>query len=240
MAITSAEVIERPPSRSGRWCCEGASRSPDDASAGTAESCGAPAGLLVAKGKDHRLHRLRRAMRAVVRSAGAIGQGGQAAVLESAAPLVPGLAGDPKSTAQLGHREDAVLESEDELCAFRHWIGISPGHRSEQQQRDGTGPLVHFRCVTSVAEEICYPCARGVPSTQLTPGSKHMENSKSFTKKEIQSMTVNERLYVTDNLYKFEDAVENRNWEEARSILRSVYLDSENIEAILKSEGYKK
>ena len=49
-------------------------------------------------------------------------------------------------------------------------------------------------------------------------------------------MTVNERLYVSGLFDEFDKAVNERDENVLRAILEQVYLTSENIEAIIRSE----
>ena len=52
-------------------------------------------------------------------------------------------------------------------------------------------------------------------------------------------MTVNERLYVSGLLDEFDEAVEKKNAEKARSILEEVGLTEESIKPILEKLGLK-
>ena len=53
-------------------------------------------------------------------------------------------------------------------------------------------------------------------------------------------MTVNERLYVSGKLTKFDNAVSNKNTKEVIKILKSVDLDIESIIPILEQFGLEK
>ncbi len=52
-----------------------------------------------------------------------------------------------------------------------------------------------------------------------------------------KGMTVNERLYVSGFLDKFNRAIEEKNVQEVIKILKTVELDDLNIQAILKNKG---
>lgn len=54
-----------------------------------------------------------------------------------------------------------------------------------------------------------------------------------------EGMTVNERLYVSGNLPKFEKAVKERNIEKVIEILMTVELKNTSIEPILRQVGLK-
>ncbi|HEX8638608.1 MAG TPA: hypothetical protein VF692_11135 [Pyrinomonadaceae bacterium] len=62
---------------------------------------------------------------------------------------------------------------------------------------------------------------------------------KQLTEKQASGMTVNERLYLSGLLDDFENAAKQRNKKELKSILEKVYLNSENIEAIIEDEFSK-
>lgn len=50
-------------------------------------------------------------------------------------------------------------------------------------------------------------------------------------------MTVNERLYVSGLMDKFDNAVQKKDSKKAREILQKVELDEKNIKVILESLG---
>ena len=50
-------------------------------------------------------------------------------------------------------------------------------------------------------------------------------------------MTVNERLYASGKMDEFDHAVEKKNTEEVKSILKEVEVDEASIKAILKEYG---
>jgi hypothetical protein len=54
-----------------------------------------------------------------------------------------------------------------------------------------------------------------------------------LTKAEANAMTVNERLFVSGLLGDFDEAVAQRDIAELERILRSVYLEPENIQAVI-------
>ena len=54
-----------------------------------------------------------------------------------------------------------------------------------------------------------------------------------------EGMTVNERLYVSGNLPKFEKAVKERNIEKVIEILMTVELKNTSLEPILRQVGLK-
>lgn len=54
---------------------------------------------------------------------------------------------------------------------------------------------------------------------------------------DYKGMTVNERLYVSGMMDKFEKAVEEKSINEVISILKSVDLDEKNIKAILEQHS---
>ena len=55
----------------------------------------------------------------------------------------------------------------------------------------------------------------------------------SLTEAEASAMTVNERLFVSGLLGEFDEAVAQRDILELERILRSVYLEPENIRAVI-------
>lgn len=59
---------------------------------------------------------------------------------------------------------------------------------------------------------------------------------RSLTEKEAAGMTVNERLYLSGLLERFNIALAKKDKPAARAILEQIYLTPENIEAILLNE----
>jgi hypothetical protein len=49
----------------------------------------------------------------------------------------------------------------------------------------------------------------------------------------VSGMTVNERLFALGLLDAFEQFVDAKEWDECREILRRVYLDEDNVDAII-------
>ena len=66
------------------------------------------------------------------------------------------------------------------------------------------------------------------------------EFPRKLTQKEAAGMTVNERLFLSGLMEKFERAVANRDVQEISAVLRSVYLNTETIDAIIQSELERK
>lgn len=56
-----------------------------------------------------------------------------------------------------------------------------------------------------------------------------------FGNDNLESMTVNERLYVTGLMDKYEKAVEARDIEKVKSILRNLKVDEESISLVIDS-----
>lgn len=54
---------------------------------------------------------------------------------------------------------------------------------------------------------------------------------------EYKGMTVNERLYASGLMEKFDKAVKNKEIDKIKEILKKVELKDESIEPILKSYG---
>ena len=59
---------------------------------------------------------------------------------------------------------------------------------------------------------------------------------RKLSEKEAAGMTVNERLFVSGLFDEFDKAVNERDENAMRAILEQVYLTSENIKAIIRSE----
>ena len=63
-----------------------------------------------------------------------------------------------------------------------------------------------------------------------------MKKTKEFlSQSELGAMTVNERLYVSGLFEAFDKAVAENDWEELRTILQTVQVDSESIEKIIEN-----
>ena len=58
--------------------------------------------------------------------------------------------------------------------------------------------------------------------------------NKQLTEEEARGMTVNERLFAADLFDDFDKAVAERNIPELERILGSLYLGSENVQAIIE------
>lgn len=58
----------------------------------------------------------------------------------------------------------------------------------------------------------------------------------NLSREEAAGMTVNERLYVAGMLTDYDKAVERKDVEAISEILRKVYLNEENIKAIIEFE----
>jgi hypothetical protein len=71
------------------------------------------------------------------------------------------------------------------------------------------------------------------------PFGTYYDDWKSFREQcerlVVSGMTVNERLFALGLLDAFDQFVEAGEWEECRTILRRVYLDDTNIEAIINN-----
>jgi len=63
-----------------------------------------------------------------------------------------------------------------------------------------------------------------------------MKHEKKLSSDDAAGMTVNERLYHAGFLSDFYLAIERRDAGSVRRILQQIYLNDENIEAILKSK----
>ena len=64
-------------------------------------------------------------------------------------------------------------------------------------------------------------------------GFEVVEIPHELSEKEAGGMTVNERLYVSGLMRQFDDAVERKDTEEISEILRKLYLDQPDIDAII-------
>ena len=58
---------------------------------------------------------------------------------------------------------------------------------------------------------------------------------RKLGEKEASGMTVNERLFVSGQMEKFDEAVAQRNVPELERILSSVYLEPDNVRAVIES-----
>ena len=66
------------------------------------------------------------------------------------------------------------------------------------------------------------------------------EFPRDLTPQEAAGMTVNERLFLSGLMEKFEQAVADRDVEGISEVLRRVFLNTETINAIIQSELERK
>jgi hypothetical protein len=78
---------------------------------------------------DQLRHPVRHRVRTLVRSATLVTQGGAAAFVEAAEPLVSGLPTDRVARTQLRHRVESALVVSDESFSLLHGCRLLPGHR---------------------------------------------------------------------------------------------------------------
>jgi hypothetical protein len=66
------------------------------------------------------------------------------------------------------------------------------------------------------------------------------EFPRELTPKEAAGMTVNERLFLSGLMERFDRAVAEQDVEEISEVLKRVYLNTETIDAIIQSELERK